>query len=398
MENKKRKYARFLIEGCLKLKKGDKLFIVATDIINDFIDIVIEEARELGITDIEYLISSPEKQKELYKNGSYEEIITSPLFDRTKFNKMAKEGYAFLNLQSTLPNYFDSVDSELLSRVNAYQMKSIGEYRNLQNKGLIKWNISCVPNELWAKNLNMSLNDLWNYILDICLINEDDPIKAWENKMKLLRKKADYLNSLDIDYLIYENSLGTNLEIGLPKGYIFALADAQNIVNMPTEEVFTSPDRLRVNGIVYSSKVLIHNNKEIDNFWLKFKNGKVIDYDVKSGKEILKGIMAIDEGAKYLGEVAFVDYNSPISNSEIVFKHTLYDENASCHLALGASFAECIKDGLKKEKEELLELGLNYSSTHVDFFVGTSDLKITAVLQNGTKRVIMENGNFVMEE
>lgn len=398
MENKKRKYARFLIEGCLKLKKGDKLFIVATDIINDFIDIVIEEARKFGITDIEYLISSPEKQKELYKNGSYEEIITSPLFDRTKFNKMAKEDYAFLNLQSTLPNYFDNVDSELLSRVNAYQMKSIGEYRNLQNKGLIKWNISCVPNELWAKNLNMSLNDLWNYILDICLINEDDPIKAWENKMKLLRKKADYLNSLDIDYLIYENSLGTNLEIGLPKGYIFALADAQNIVNMPTEEVFTSPDRLRVNGIVYSSKVLIHNNKEIDNFWLKFKNGKVIDYDVKSGKEILKGIMAIDEGAKYLGEVAFVDYNSPISNSEIVFKHTLYDENASCHLALGASFAECIKDGLKKEKEELLELGLNYSSTHVDFFVGTSDLKITAVLQNGTKRVIMENGNFVMEE
>lgn len=398
MENKKRKYAKFLIEGCLKLKKGDKLFIVATDIINDFIDIVIEEARKLGITDIEYLISSPEKQKELYKNGSYEEIITSPLFDRTKFNKMAKEDYAFLNLQSTLPNYFDSVDSELLSRVNAYQMKSIGEYRNLQNKGLIKWNISCVPNELWAKNLNMSLNDLWNYILDICLINEDDPIKAWENKMKLLRKKADYLNSLDIDYLIYENSLGTNLEIGLPKGYIFALADAQNIVNMPTEEVFTSPDRLRVNGIVYSSKVLIHNNKEIDNFWLKFKNGKVIDYDVKSGKEVLKGIMAIDERAKYLGEVAFVDYNSPISNSEIVFKHTLYDENASCHLALGASFAECIKDGLKKEKEELLELGLNYSSTHVDFFVGTSDLKITAVLQNGTKRVIMENGNFVMEE
>lgn len=394
MENKKRKYAKFLIEGCLRLKTGDKLFIIGYDIVKDFIDIISEEARKLGITDIEYLINSPEKQKELYLNNSYEEIISSPLMDRTKFNRMAKEGYAFLSLASTLPDYYKEVDSELLSRVSSYQMKSIEEYKYYQRKGLIKWNISCVPNEIWADNLGMSLNELWNLVFDICLINEDDPIEAWDRKMNKLALRAKYLNDLNIDYLVYENRIGTNIKIGLPKGYLFHSADGQNIVNMPTEEVFTSPDRLRVNGRVYSSKILIHNGKTISDFWLEFKDGKVIDYDAKSGKEVLKGIMNTDEGASFLGEVALVDFDSPISKSGVVFKHTLYDENASCHLALGLSFAECIKGGLEKSNEELLEMGLNYSHTHVDFFIGTDDLKITAYLQNGDKKVIMENGNF----
>ena len=341
MENKKRKYARFLLEGCLRLKRGDKLFIIGYDIINDFIEIVIEEAKDLGITDIESLISSPEKQKELYLNSSYEEIISNPIMDRTKFNKMAREGYAFLSLSSTLTDYYKEVDSNLLSKVSSYQQKTIEEYKHYQHKGLIRWNISCVPNKLWADNLGISLDELWNLVFDICLINEDNPVASWDNKMSRLAIRAKYLNDLDIDYLIYENSLGTNIEIGLPKGYLFQSADGQNIVNMPTEEVFTSPDYLRVNGRVYSSKVLIHNNKVIDKFWLEFREGKVIDYD-----------------------------------------------------ALGASFAECIKGGLEKNNDELLEMGLNYSHAHVDFFIGTSDLKITAVLQNGDKKVIMENGNF----
>lgn len=394
MENKKRKYARFLIEGCLRLKSDDKLFIIGYDIIQDFIDIITEEAKKLGITDIEYLISNPKEQKELYLNSSYEEIISNPIMDKTKYNKMAREGYAFLSLSSTMPDYYNEVDSELLSKVSAYQQKQIEEYKHYQHKGLIKWNISCVANEFWANSLNISLNDLWNLFFDICLINEENPVEVWDKKMNKLDARAKYLNDLDIDYLIYENSIGTNIEIGLPKGYLFQSADGENIVNMPTEEVFTSPDRLRINGIVYSSKMLIHNNKVIDNFWLKFRDGKVIDYDAEVGEEILKGIMDTDEGASFLGEVALVDFDSPISKSEVIFKNTLYDENASCHLALGASFAECIKDGLNKTNEELLEMGLNYSHEHVDFFIGTSDLKITAVLQNGDKKVIMENGNF----
>ncbi len=231
-------------------------------------------------------------------------------------------------------------------------------------------------------------------MLDICLINEEDPIKAWDNKMSKLAKRAEYLNNLKIKKLIYKNSLGTNIEIALPEGYLFQSADGENIVNMPTEEVFTSPSRLEVNGRVYSSKDLIHNNNLIKDFWLEFKNGKVVLYDAKIGKEVLKGIMATDEGASYLGEVALVDYSSPISKTNILFKNTLYDENASCHLALGASFAECIKCGLTKTNEELLDMGLNYSHEHVDFFIGTSDLEVKALLPNGEEVVIIKAGDF----
>ena len=401
MEDLKRKYAKFLIEGCLRLKEGDKLFIIGYNLIEDFIKLVIEEANKLGIVEIKTLINDPFKQKELYLTKTYEEIIRNPIMDRTMYNDMAKNGYAFLSLSSTLPGFYEDVDAELLSRVSRYQMKSISEYKEYQLKGLIKWNISAVPNSIWAKDLFGSEDEdlLWNLIIDICLIREDNPVFSWKEKLMCLKKRADYLNQLKIDKLIYYNSLGTDLEIGLPNGYLFQSADEGtgngNIVNMPTEEVFTSPDRLRVKGRVYSSKPLLHNGNLIEDFWLEFREGKIIDYDAKKGKEILKDIIDTDEGSHYLGEVALVDYHSPISLTNVLFKNTLYDENASCHLAIGESFPECIQDGLTKEKEELVLRGLNMSHEHVDFFIGTSDLEVKAVLQNGKEVVIMKDGDFV---
>ena len=401
MDELKRKYARFLIEGCLKLKKGDKLFIIGYNLIEDFIHLVIEEANKMGITDIKTLINDPFKQKELYLSKSYEEIISDPMMDRTMYNDMAKEGYAFLSLSSTLPHFYEDVDASLLSKVSRYQQKSISVYKEYQLKGLIKWNISAVPNKIWAKDLFLEENEerLWNLIFDICLIKEENPILAWTEKLNKLKARAHYLNEMHIDHLIYRNSLGTDLEIGLPKNYLFcsALEDTENgnIVNMPTEEVFTSPDRVRVNGKVYSSKPLLHNGSIIEDFWLEFQDGKIVQYGAKVGYETLKGIIETDEGSHYLGEVALVDYNSLISLTNVLFKNTLYDENASCHFAIGQSFGECILNGLKKTKEELQELGLNFSQEHVDFFIGTEDLEVKAVLQNGEETIIMKEGNFV---
>ena len=397
----KRKYARFLIQGCLRLNEGDKLFIIASCLIQDFVNIVREEAINLGISDIEMLISDPFSQKDEYLTKTYDEIICDPLFDKTKYNEMAKKGYAFLSLSSPIPGFFEDVDSELLSKVNAYQMKSIALYKEYQLKGLIKWNISAAANPLWGKDILGSddENKLWDIIFDICFIKESNPILAWKEKLERLKARANYLNELKIDKLIYHNGLGTNLEIGLPKHYLFQSADEGTgsgvLVNMPTEEVFTSPDRLRVNGRVYASKPLLHNSNIIEDFWLEFKDGKIVDFDAKKGKEILKGIIETDEGSHFLGEVALVDYTSPISLTNILFKNTLFDENASCHLAIGEGFFECIEGGLDKSKEELLELGLNMSHEHVDFFIGTSDLEIKAVLQNGCETVIMKDGNFV---
>lgn len=398
MQENIKKYARFLIKDCLDLNAGDKLFIIGNSLINDFIDIAVSEAASLGITEVKILNVDINAQKEAYKNLSYEEIIESPLFDKRMYNEMAREGYGFLNIYSPTPHVFDGINEELISKVNAYQLSTIEEYREYQNKGKIKWNISSVPNELWAKSINLSIDKLWNYIFDICLINTENPIESWQNKLNLLDNRVKYLNNLKIDKLVYKNKLGTNLEIGLPENYIFCSAKDKNIVNMPTEEIFTSPNYLRVNGIVYSSKPLIHNNNVIDDFYLEFKDGKIINYNAKEGYDTLKGIINTDNGSKYLGEVALVDYNSPISNTKVIFNNTLYDENASCHLAIGAGFSECIKDGLNKTKEELLEMGINYSHEHVDFFIGTNDLEIKAILQNGEELVIMEKGNFVGSE
>lgn len=400
MEDLERKYAKFLVQDCLKLKKNDKLFIIGSKFINEFINIVKEEANLLGIIEVETLINDQEKQRQLYLSRTYEEIINDPLMDRTRYNQMAREGFAFLNLSSPIPGFYDNIDAALLNNVLKYQMESISEYRSLQQKGKIKWNISAVPNEIWASSIEgiKSIEDLWDLIFDICLIKDKNPALSWNRKLNKLKERAEYLNSLKIDKLIFSNSLGTNLEVGLPKDYLFQSAEGKNIVNMPTEEIFTSPDRLRVNGIVYSSKPLFHSGVLISDFYLKFKDGKIIEYKAKNGEEVLKGIIETDDGSKFLGEVALVDDNSPISNTNITFKNTLFDENASCHLAIGDSFPECIKNGLEKSREELLNLGQNSSKTHVDFFIGTCDLSVVAVLQNGEYLGIMKKGNFIKEE
>lgn len=399
LQDLKRKYAHFLLLGCLALKEGDKLFITANKEVEEFVDLAIAEAHRLKIDDIETLIIDSAYQKECYLTKSYEEIITDPRLDRTKYNQMAREGYAFLSLSSPLPGYLKEINPELLSKVQKHISESTKEFREYQDKELLKWNISAVSNPYWANVLGLENEEaLWKLIFSICLIDEEnDPIQLWREKLTKLKKRADYLNRLKIEKLIYQNSLGTHLEISLPENYLFQSAEGKNIVNMPTEEVFTSPHYLKTEGIVYASKPLEYQGNLVEDFFLEFKGGKVVNYGAKKGEEILKGILETDEGSSYLGEVALVDISSPIAKTGQIFLNTLIDENSCCHLALGQSFAECVVDGLEKDTEDLKKLGLNTSKNHVDFFIGTDDLQIEAVLKNGEKKIIMENGNFKEE-
>ena len=399
LQDLKRKYAHFLLLGCLALKEGDKLFITANKEVEEFVDLAIAEAHRLKIDDIETLIIDSAYQKECYLTKSYEEIITDPRLDRTKYNQMAREGYAFLSLSSPLPGYLKEINPELLSKVQKHISESTKEFREYQDKELLKWNISAVSNPYWANVLGLENEEaLWKLIFSICLIDEEnDPIQLWREKLTKLNKRADYLNRLKIEKLIYQNSLGTHLEISLPENYLFQSAEGKNIVNMPTEEVFTSPHYLKTEGIVYASKPLEYQGNLVEDFFLEFKGGKVVNYGAKKGEEILKGILETDEGSSYLGEVALVDISSPIAKTGQIFLNTLIDENSCCHLALGQSFAECVVDGLEKDTEDLKKLGLNTSKKHVDFFIGTDDLQIEAVLKNGEKKIIMENGNFKEE-
>ena len=218
---------------------------------------------------------------------------------------------------------------------------------------------------------------------------------------KRFEARVAYLNKLNLNTLTYTNSLGTNLTVTLNEGYLFAGGGSYTtkgqyfFPNMPTEEIFTSPYSNGTNGVVYSSLPLNYNGNLIDEFKMEFKDGRIIDFDAKMGKEVLKEMLSIDEGSLYLGEIALVPYDSPISNMKTLFYNTLFDENASCHLAIGKGFSECIQGGLTMTKEQLLEKGVNDSLTHVDFMIGTSDLKIVGETKDGQVVRIFENGNFV---
>ena len=229
------------------------------------------------------------------------------------------------------------------------------------------------------------------------MVTTENPIKSWDVYLENMKKHTDYLNSIKITSLHYSNKLGTDLTLHMPDNCIWNSAadkiEKNMFVNMPSFEVFTTPDYRKTNGIVYSSRPLIYDGGFIDNFYLKFENGKVCDFGAEKGYDLLKRIIETDNNSCFLGEAALVNYDSPISNTKLVFGTTLFDENASCHLALGRGFYQAIPNGFNMSEEELLNHGINQSKTHVDFMIGTEDYNIEAETEKG-KTLIFKNGNF----
>ncbi len=248
-----------------------------------------------------------------------------------------------------------------------------------------------------------AVNALWQAILFSVRVREDnDPVKEWEQHDKELLEHCDVLNSHQFKALHFENSKGTDLTVGLVKNHIWVgggCSTPEGVFfnpNMPTEECFCMPDRNNVNGKVYASKPLNYAGKLVEDFWFEFKDGKVVDYGASNGREALTQLLDTDEGARHLGEVALISYDSPISNLNILFYNTLFDENASCHLALGRCYPENVAGGIEMSDEELLEVGGNNSMEHVDFMFGTSDMTVTGIKEDGSEVTVFANGNFAI--
>ena len=252
-------------------------------------------------------------------------------------------------------------------------------------------------------NANEALKKQWEYIKKTVRLDYDNPIEAWKEHQERITRRCRTLNDAKITAFHYKNSLGTDVTVGMPKGYIFCggaekgeLDGIYFTANMPTEEVFSCPDRNAVNGKIVAALPLCRNGQIIDKFWFEFNNGRIVDYGAEQGYDNLKTIIETDEGSHYLGEIAFVGYNSPIRNLETMFYETLFDENASCHFAIGDCYPTCLQGGGNMSKEELAEHGLNSSLEHVDFMVGTNDLEITATTECGNVLKIFENGEWVI--
>ena len=243
---------------------------------------------------------------------------------------------------------------------------------------------------------------LWDAILSAVRITGDGrAVEKWQEHIATLGHRLEKMNAFNFKSLHYTNSLGTDLTVELPEGHVWeagndvTLSGQAFIANIPTEELFTAPLKTGVNGVVYSSMPLVHSGNIIDGFRFTVKEGKIVEAHAKQGEETIRGAIAVDEGASYFGEVALVPYDSPISNQKILFYNTLFDENASCHIAFGEAYP-CLKDGHGMSKDELKKRGLNDSITHVDFMIGTADLAITGVTYDGKEIPVFIDGNFAI--
>lgn len=398
------KYANLLLVKCLNLKKGQPLVITSPIECIDFVRVITKKAYEMGVHDIYFDWSDSYLKYYQLLNFSEEEFGNSLFWNKKIYDEYAKKDGAFLMLTAEESDIFVGVDAEKIAKANQVSRTSRPIYKEKQGKYEVAWCIAMVSTEISSKkvfpHLDNSKERLWDEIFKACLVDKNDPLKEWDKKTDNNKINVDKLNKLELRKLHYTNSLGTDFTVELGEGHIWCGADEKMpdktplIVNMPTEEIFTSPLRNSTNGIVYASKPLIYSNTFINNFWLKFENGKVVDFDSEEGKEVLEKLINFDEGSCMLGEVALVEYDSPISNSGILFYNTLYDENAACHLALGIGFPSCYKNGVNMTKEELLEVGVNQSNEHTDFMIGTSDLKIVGTTKSGEEVLIFENGNF----
>lgn len=403
MENNEKKYIKLLLERCLNFNKSKSLLISYEKVNKSFVDHVVEYAKTLGVNDIYLDEDDINTTKEKLENLTLDEIEQDPYFDKTIWDEYAKKNASFLMLETEFPNELEDIDPLKIAKAKYINRTTRELFRKKEASNEIPWCIAALPNEKWARSIfpneDNAYEKLYEVILNMCMVDKEDPIKSWNEHLNKLKKLSTKLTDLKITKLHYKNSLGTDLTIELPSDVIWNSAagseDSNMLVNMPSYEIFTSPNYLKTNGIVYSAKPLIYGGGKIDEFYIEFKDGKVVNYDAKKGKEILKQIIESDENSCYLGEVALVNNNSPISNTNLVFGTTLFDENASCHLALGDGFPDSIKDGLTMTKEELLGKGINQSKNHVDFMIGTKDLEIKAETKEGSI-LIFENGNFVI--
>jgi aminopeptidase len=407
--NKLEKYARLIVKTGVNIQK-DQILVITAPVENfEMVEMIAEMAYREGAREVipNWVDERIGRSKYLYApDDIFDEF---PEYKKMFYLENVRKDACYIRLSGNDPDILSGIEQDKIMRTNRAFGKALKEYRErlMSNKNV--WCVASAPTKAWAKKMFPELSEteavekLWEAIFTTNRIDEEDPVEAWEIHKDNLKSRMDFLNNHHFKTLQYSNSLGTNLKIELPEKHVWLggsdIMDngVEFLANLPTEEVFTLPKKDGVNGIVYSSKPLVYNGVLIDEFWIRFEAGKVAEYDAKKGIEALKSLVELDEGSCYLGEVALVPYHSPISEMDILFYNTLFDENASCHLALGEAYPISVTGGENMSKEELVANGVNSSIAHEDFMVGTADMKITGINQAGLEVVIFENGDFAFE-
>lgn len=404
------KYAELAIVKGVNLQKDQTLMINASIDAVDMTRACVKAAYAHGAKQVIVTYVDDYNIREDYIRQSEETLSNVHAWQVDSKLDYFKEGGCILHIISDIPGIMKDVPADKISKRRMAMASASKEVRAYTNANKAQWSIVAVPNPEWAalvfpefEDVDAAVEELWERILSCVHVREDnDPIEEWTELNESFQKRVKILNDHNFKELHFTNSLGTDLHVGLVKGHIWAGGNDVTIEtnipfnpNMPTEEIFTTPSRSGVYGKVVASKPLDYNGTLVKDFWLTFEDGVVKDFDAKEGKDALASLVHFDEGSNRLGEVALVPYESPISQSGILFYNTLFDENASCHLALGSAYPGNIEHGTDMSEEELLAADVNQSLTHVDFMFGNEDMKVIGIKEDGTQVTVFENGNFV---
>ena len=399
-------YAKLIVESGINLQSGQDVLIQANTETEDFTLLVVEECYRRGarLVRVEWMNQALDILN--YNWRSEETLKTIEKWEVEKYKDRVKKLPCLLWIDSDDPDGLKGVDVKKMGIAVQARGKKFKKLRD-EMDGRYQWCIAAVPGEKWAKKLfpdlspKAAMEALWEKIL-FCSRALDDPIKAWEEHDSDLKKRCEYLNGLGIDSLHYMSPEGTDLTVGLMNESVFQGGGETTIgerkvyfqPNIPSEECFTSPKKGRADGIVYATMPLCYNGNLIENFHIRFKDGKAVEWKAEKNEELLGKLLTMDEGASYIGECALVPNSSPIRQSGVLFYNTLFDENATCHIAFGEGFDSAVKGYENMTKEECREKGVNDSMIHIDFMIGSGTLNIDAITKDGRTVPIFRNGEW----
>lgn len=402
------KYADLVVSKGINIQKNQPVVISCPIERADFARALARKSYEKGASEVIVNWLDDELTLLKYENAPMDVFEEYPQWAVDKSKYYYEKGAAIISVSATDPELLKNVDPTKIATYNKVASLANKENMKYTMNDINSWCVVSVPTKGWAKRVFPNLEEdkavekLWEAIFYTTRVDKENPIEEWNKHVVEMDKNASFLNEKKFVKLHYKNSKGTDLEVELPKGHIWLSAGSTNskgtvfIANMPTEEVFTLPKKDGVNGKLFSTKPLNYGGNIIDEMEFTFKDGKVVEYDAKIGKKYLDDMFAVDENGKYLGEVALVPYDSPISNSNILFINTLFDENASCHFAFGKAYPTCLEGGTEMTDEELKAHGVNDALIHEDFMVGSSDLSIIGTRENGEEIEIFKDGNWAI--
>jgi aminopeptidase len=403
-----KKYARLAVRTGANVQKGQGLMITAQTDTAPFVRLLAEEAYKAGASQVTVRWMDEHVSHSTYKHAKTDVLTEIPQYLIEQMKYFMDKGYATISVSADTPGLMADINPQKLQAAGIATNKALKFWREHMMGNRSQWCVISVPTKGWAHKVfpkerpAKAIDRLWDAILAAVRITGDnDPVAEWAQHNETLHHHNEMLNHYNFKSLHFKNGVGTDLTIDLVPNHVWAGGKEVSTKgisfnpNMPTEETFTMPHKFGVTGKVVATKPLNYNGTLVDGFWLRFEQGKVVEYDAKAGKEALENLLTLDEGSSRLGEVALLSHDSPISNSNILFYNTLFDENASCHLALGRAYPMNVKGGTSMSLEDLEAQGYNNSMAHVDFMFGSSDMAITGITQAGNAVTVFKDGNFV---